>query len=428
MALSNEKNKILTGVSAGTQLHQPLSRFWYPVSRSEELVDRATKKVTLLGENFVIARKGEELIALEEYCPHRRCSLTLARVEDKGLRCIYHGWLMSPQGKVLESPNEKEEGGRNSIHLRTPKIQEAGGIIWMNICEDDLERAPFPELEWFNLPSSHIVVVNAICKSNWVQSLEGAIDSSHSSHLHSDEIVSKKTAEVSTAQGSGVRLQFTRPSTDKHPKIDVRFTDFGFIYGALRKPTVDPENMVYVRASAYAFPCFVTFPSVDSFGDLQVFTPVDEHHTHFFYVRYSNKEPISEWNLPSWSGMVPGRDIDEFGYMRISMLPNWGQDRKSMANGESFTGLKGVNLQDIVVQESMGAIVDRSKEHLGPADLAIVRFRSLLLDAASQGEQSTKEYAQNFSYASLKAVDGLLKIDQDWTDLYPDGTIQWKSN
>ena len=425
--ITAEQNKKLTGVSAGTPLHEPLSRFWYPVLHAAQLQDRCTRKIRLLGEDFVIARNGDSLLAMEEKCPHRQCSLTLARVEDKGLRCIYHGWLMSPLGKVLEAPNEREQGGRQRIQMRTAALREAGGLIWMNICADEAQRAPFPDLPWFHLPADQVVVVDALCHSNWVQSLEGAIDSSHSSHLHSDEIVSKKAGDVSTAVGAGMQLQFTRPSTDKHPRIQVRDTDFGFIYGALRIPTVDPDTWVYIRASAFAYPSYVTFPSVDTFGDLQVFVPVDEDHTHFFYIRFSTRDPLNQLSLPAWSGLEPGKDLDENGFLRAAALPLWGQDRQAMAQGKSFTGLVGVNLQDIVVQESMGAIVDRTKENLGPADLAIVHFRRLLLETADGKAAAQPGFAHQLSYQGLKARDGLLPVDQDWTTLYPKGSVQWQT-
>lgn len=350
----------------------------------------------------------------------------MARVEDQGLRCIYHGWLMSPLGKVLEAPNEREQGGRQRIQMRTATLREAGGLIWMNICADEAQRAPFPDLPWFHLPADQVVVVDAMCHSNWVQSLEGAIDSSHSSHLHSDEIVSKKAGDVSTAVGAGMQLQFTRPSTDKHPRIQVRDTDFGFIYGALRIPTVDPEKWVYIRASAFAYPSYVTFPSADTLGDLQVFVPVDEDHTHFFYIRFSTRDPLNQLNLPAWSGLEPGKDVDENGFLRAANLPLWGQDRQAMAQGKSFTGLVGVNLQDIVVQESMGRIVDRTKENLGPADLAIVHFRRLLLETADGKAAAQADFAPNLSYQGLKARDGLLPITQDWTTLYPADSVQWQ--
>lgn len=425
--MTHEENRMLTGVSPGTPLHEPLARHWYPVCRSAELADRRTRKVRLLGRDFVLARNGTELIALDEKCPHRQASLTLARVEDGGLRCIYHGWLMDRTGRVAEAPNERETGGRSQARVLAPAVREAGGLVWMNICARDDERAPFPDFDWLDLPPQQVVIVDAYCAANWVQSLEGAIDSSHSSHLHSDEIVGARAGAGSTASGAGAALKFVRPSTDRHPRIRVRDTDCGFIYGAIRTPTHEPERQVYVRATAFGFPSYVTFPSSDVLGDMQIFVPMDEGNNHFFYIRYSLREPLDQEGLTAWSGLVPGQDKDDAGYLRVASLPGWGQDREAMAAGRSYTGLKGVNLQDLVVQESMGPIVDRTKENLGAADLAIVHFRRLLLGVARGGATADPARARGLSYASLIARDGLLPIDKEWHELYRPGEIAWKA-
>jgi phthalate 4,5-dioxygenase oxygenase subunit len=423
--MTPEQNTALTGVSKGTPLHEPLSRYWYPVARSAELADRHTRKVRLLGENFVIARRGKELIALDEGCPHRLCSLALARVEDGGLRCIYHGWLIGDDGVVKETPNEPPARGSRRVSVRRPLMREAVGLLWINICETDGERAPFPDFPWLDLPANQVVVADVLTTSNWVQSLEGAIDSSHSSHLHSDEIVSAETTSASSTVGSGANSRLARPSIDKQPRIKVADAEFGFIYGALRTPLKDADKMVYVRATGFAFPSYVTFPSSEAFGDLQIFVPIDEQRTHFFNIRYSTQGPLDEASLQNWAGLLPGKDKNEHNVLHAAAMPNWGQDRAAMAAGRSFSGLKGINLQDIAVQESMGPIIDRTKEHLGAGDLAIVHFRHLLLKAAKGDGLARAGFACNITYKGLLARDGLLPITNDWTELYKPGEVRW---
>ena len=423
--LTQQQNSVLTGVSPGTPLHEPLSRYWYPMLRSEDLADRCVRKARLLGMNFVIARRGAELLAMDEQCPHRGASLSLARVEDNGLRCIYHGWVVSGEGKVVEAPNEREEGGRERVCVRAPKVREVGGLIWMNICESEAERAPFPDLAWMRLPAEQYVIVDALSPFNWVQSLEGAIDSSHSSFLHSDEIISVTSTDASLTIGTGKTFRFARPSTDKHPRIKVRDTECGFIYGALRKPIRDPESTVYIRASAYAYPSYVAFPSSDTYGDIQIFVPIDETHSHFFYIRYSTRDAVDKEALTAWSGLEKGKDIDDRNYIRASSMPSWGQDRAAMAKGESFTGFRGVNLQDLIIQESMGPIIDRTKENLGAADLAIATFRRKLLLAAEGKGSATPGFANNLDYRSLVARDGLFPAEEDWTGLFKEQEVNW---
>jgi phenylpropionate dioxygenase-like ring-hydroxylating dioxygenase large terminal subunit len=216
--MTQEENAMLTGVSPGNPLHRPLSRFWFPVLRSERLADRYTHKVRLLGEDFVVARRGKELFALDERCPHRQASLVLGRVEDGGLRCIYHGWLMDCDGTVKETPNESDVGGRPRLKVRAPGVREAGGLIWLSTCPSEAERVAFPDLPWMRLPEDNVVITDVKQKTNWVQSLEGSIDSSHTTTLHQDEIGGPEEAETSkVVSEKGAAIRFARPSSDPHP-------------------------------------------------------------------------------------------------------------------------------------------------------------------------------------------------------------------
>jgi phthalate 4,5-dioxygenase oxygenase subunit len=424
--MTREENEMLTGVSPGTPLHAPLSRFWFPVLRSERLADRHTQKVRLLGENFVLVRRGKEVFALDEYCPHRQTSLVLGRVEDGGLRCLYHGWLMDCDGTVKETPNESDSGGRPRLKIRAPAVREAGGLVWMSTCQSATERAPFPDLPWMKLPPENIVITDVRQKTNWVQSVEGSIDSSHTTTLHQDEVGGSDEAQTSkVVSKKGDAIRFARPSADPHPRIQVRDTDFGFIYGALRKPIKDPDKMVYVRATAFAWPGYVTFPLSSALRNVLIFVPYDEEHAHFYSIWYSMTEAMDRKGRVAWSGLDPAKDLDEDGYLKLCALPNWGQDRAAMVAGRSFSGFRGINVQDTIVQESMGPIVDRTKEHLGPADLAIVHFRRLMLAMARGEGAGAPSFAANMHYRGHVSRDGIVPIDQDWTRLYGDGEVNW---
>jgi phthalate 4,5-dioxygenase oxygenase subunit len=425
--MTRDENDILTGVNPGSPLHAPLSRFWYPVLRSERLADRHTHKVRLLGENFVLARRGAEVFALDEYCPHRRASLVLGRVEDGGLRCIYHGWLMDCDGTVKETPNERDNGGRPRLRVRAPAVREAGGLIWLSTCREAGERTPFPNLAWLDLPADHVVITDCAQNTNWVQSLEGSIDSSHTTTLHQDEIGGSSAAQTSTVVSEkGQAIRFARPSQDAHPRIQVRDTDFGFIYGALRKPIKDPDSQVYVRATAFAYPSYVTFPLSSTLRNVLIFVPVDDVHAHFYSIWYSLDEPLDRQGRVAWSGLDPDKDLDADGYLKIGALPNWGQDRAAMVAGRSFSGFRGINVQDTIVQESMGPVVDRSLEHLGPADIAIVHFRKLMLAMARGEGAGVAGFAAGLRYDGLLARDGLVPIEKDWTSLYDDVPVNWQ--
>jgi phthalate 4,5-dioxygenase len=266
-------------------------------------------------------------------------------------------------------------------------------------------------------------------RSNWIQGIEGSIDSSHSSTLHQEEIEGTPATQASTViSDKGEAVRFGRPSADKHPRMDVRDTDFGFIYAALRKPIKNPESQVYVRATAFAYPAYVTFPLSSNLKVLLIFVPIDDTTSRFLSVWYSMEGPVDRKGRIAWSGLDPETDLDEEGYLKRVSRKNWGQDREAMKDGRSFSGMRGINVQDTVVQDSMGPVVDRTKEHLGPADLAIVHFRRMFL-AMARGESPAADpaYATRMHYRGHRALDGLVRIDEDWTALYGDDEVNWLS-
>ena len=152
-----------------------------------------------------------------------------------------------------------------------------------------------------------------------------------------------------------------------------------------------------------------------------VVVPVDDQHAHFYSIWYSFDGPMDRAARIAWSGLDPDRDLDDEGYLRRCSLPGWSQNRAAMAAGTSFAGMMGINVQDTIVQESMGPIVDRTKEHLGPGDKAIIHFRRMML-AVARGESraATADFARHMRYGALRARDGLLPAGADWTTLYSD--------
>ncbi len=422
-AMTRDENNMLTGVSPGTPLHRPLSRFWYPVLRSAKLKDRHTHRVRLLGENFVVARRGDEVLAVDELCPHRLTSMALARVEDGGLRCIYHGWLLGCDGTVKETPNERETGGRPKLRLRAPGVREAAGLIWLNIAEAS-ERAPFPDWPWLAMSDTHRVIMDVAQTANWIQTIEGALDSTHTTTLHQDNVQVTPVANSTVVSDKGVAVTLGRPSSDKFATMQVRETESGFVYGALRRSLDQDVN--YVRATAFAFPGYVAFTVAEPWRAQLIMVPVDETHAHFYTIWYSVAGPMDHAARAAWSGLTPDA-LDDNGYLKICELPNWGQDREAMISGKSFCGLNGINVQDSIVQESMGAIADRTLEHLGPADVGIVHFRRFMLSVA-RGEAAAAQpaFAVNMRY-NLRSRDGLVPANQDWTAMFPEGEVNWSS-
>jgi phthalate 4,5-dioxygenase oxygenase subunit len=255
-------------------------------------------------------------------------------------------------------------------------------------------------------------VRKAVYNVNFLQSLEGSLDSAHSDFLHSAETSASGDYDQDEVHADGRR---SRPSTDTSPDIDVRDTDFGFVYGAIRKAMADPEKLEYVRATAYALPFYSLIPPVY----MQASVPLDTFNTAMYLVWYDLDKPLSPVEVcahETFLGLRMGEDLLP-DYRRRGTLNNrWLQDRDAMALGRSYTGLYGTTMQDIAVQESMGPIQDRSDEHLGLTDKAIVRMRKILLGLARQTQEGAEPAiaALRTDYGSIRSAAAVMERGTDW--------------
>lgn len=422
--LSFEKNAVLCQVGADASMGRLMRRYWLPVCLGSDLAPGgAPKRVRLLGEDFVAYRSPDGKVGLiDEACPHRRASLALARNEACGLRCIYHGWVMSSDGRVLETPAEPE-GSRIKERVKFPAypVREAGGFLWAYMGPSGLEPQPL-EFEFADLPDSHVLVMRSREECNWAQCIEGVLDSAHSNYLHSDGIKSK--AGLSATEEGDIKIaQFERPSNDGAPRIEVEPQPYGFRYAALRRPLKDPHLSTYVRVTLFVAPIYAIFPAPKGWASMQMFVPMDDEHTMFYYVLWKRDAPIDQNTRDRFldqHGMRVGVDMDESFRKTRTRNNNWLQDRGMMERGESFSGIFGINTEDFAVQESMGPIVDRSREHLGASDLAVIHFRRIMLDAAERLEAGSSVLGQNepIEASSLASAEGMVPIGGDWRRVY----------
>jgi phthalate 4,5-dioxygenase oxygenase subunit len=407
--LSRQENEMLCRVGPDTPMGQMMRRYWLPAAMSTELVAGTPKRVRLLGENFVAFRGDDgEAGILDEACPHRGASLVLARTEGCALRCLYHGWKIDRSGAVLEMPPEPE-GSAFTAKVRVPAypVYESGGIAWTYL--GPLPAPPVPAFAYSRVPGTYRVNAKFRTDCNWVQSLEGAIDTAHSNYLHSDDIV----ASEGEAPSRWMVTRTARPSVDGRPRIMTEDTDYGFRYAAIRRPIVDPEINQYVRVTHFVAP----FTAIIPLGDLQnvqIFLPIDDEHTYQYNVKFSFEEPPPE---RARGGSI-GPDDGDYGTNR-HRDNNWLQDRDAMKTA-SFTGIEVIRNQDTAVQESMGPIFDRSKEHLGMSDVAIIRMRRRMLDSVRAfKERGAIPLAldEPFDYGAVVAAEGMLPLGQPWQDL-----------
>jgi phthalate 4,5-dioxygenase len=420
--LTREENQLLTRVGAETSMGKMMRRYWIPALMSSELAPGCDpKRVRLLGENLVAFRDRSGKVGLvDENCPHRGASLALARVEDCGLRCLYHGWVTAADGRVLETPPEPEEHHfKERVRAIAYPTRESGGIVWTYMGPPVFEPPP-SAFEFCTLPAEHVQIMKIRAECNYAQVIEGVIDSAHSNYLHSDSIKPAKTADVSVYNAD---LLVDRPSNDGKPRIEVKNTRYGFRYAAVRKPTVDPETKKFVRVTLWIAPFYGMFPAPKGWGNMQAMVPIDDEHTMFYYFKYRYDAPITAEERKAheaWSGFRMGIDIvDDVTYRHVQTRENnWMQDRERMRAG-SWTGITGVNMEDVAVEESMGPIFDRTKEHLGTSDVAVIRMRRLMIDSAralAEKGEAPIGLREPIDLRRLRAEEAMLPVDASWED------------
>jgi phthalate 4,5-dioxygenase len=420
--LSHEDNETLCRVGRGTPMGDLIRRYWIPAMLSTDLPEPggAPKGLRLLGEDLVIFREDSGRIGLiDGRCPHRGVRLTLARNEGCGLRCIYHGWMMNVDGEVIDTPAEPEISrfGRN-VRTASYPVRDAGGLIWAYLGPPP-DCPPFSAFEWTSLPVDHLVHAQIRARANFAQVLEGTIDSSHVALLHADNVASSNREDVVAKTPLDERRRSIRPSTDQRPRIEVEQTAYGFHYGALHRPAAGSGDQWWVRVTQFVAPFYSFIP-----GEIfTAFVPVDDYNSIFFAVSYNRDAPISDETRREREehfGVRMGVDLEsDFTMLGRSEENNWGQDRAAMDGGTSFSGLSGVSIEDVAVQESQGRIADRTRENLGAQDAAITAMRRILLESAQRLATGQAPLAdpRTIDYPAIRPVMGMVTEAERWQDL-----------
>ena len=405
-------NEILCRVEGEAPMGRLMRQHWLPACMSEEVAepDGAPVRSRLLGVDLVVFRDSQGRVGvLDERCPHRGASLYFGRNEECGLRCLYHGWKFDVDGQVLDMSSEPADSRMRNLKARAYPAREAGGFVWVWMGEAEAVRE-FQPPAWAPTASTKISIVKMHAACNWAQVLEGSIDSAHSSSLHSTNM---PTAEVegSTATGDA----WLRPSNDKAPRLEVEATDFGFHYAALRRPIRDPETQVYVRTTVFIAPFTVLIPPNDQYNLAQMLVPVDDVNCMFYWIAWHETKGIPQDAWRRFCAATPGVDLDAQWRKRRTLANDYEQDRARMKAGD-FTGIEGIPTQDMAMWESMGPIADRSQDHLGSSDAAIVQFRRQMVaaaKAAAAGEPALGT-ASAHRQLDLASFEGLVPKATDW--------------
>jgi phthalate 4,5-dioxygenase oxygenase subunit len=412
--LTNEENQLLCRVEGDAQMGQLMRRHWTPVCLIEEVSEPDGKPVhaRVFGEDLVVFRDTEGRVGvMDEYCPHRRASLVYGRNEDSGLRCLYHGWKFDVTGSVIEMVSEPASSCMaEKVKHKAYPTKEWGGMIWAYMGPQDAVPEFVPPA-WAPTAETRVSIAKALLPCNWAQILEGAIDSAHSSSLHSSDFV---PARVGGAEATA--KNWLRPSTDKAPRLQVERTGYGFRYAAIRRPIFNANTHDYIRQTVFVAPATVLIPPNNLYNVANVNVPMDDVNTAFYFIAWGDPKTTPE--TETWRKFLcqqVGVDLDE-SYRPLRNHENrfW-QDREAMKAG-NFTGIKGFPNQDIAMWVTMGPIANRSDERLGASDLAIVEFRKRMLEAIQAfGDGTTTigtgEFAPPRSLCSYQAV---ISKETDW--------------
>ena len=410
--LSAAENAFITSTSRSTPMGELLARYWYPVLYSEELAPGGDPvRVRMFGENYVAFRASDGRVGmLDEACPHRGVSLMMARPGDCALTCIFHGWKFDVEGRAVDVPTEGADRASfgSKVRVRHYATREAAGLLWAYVGPG--EPTQFPQFEWLNLPADQVTVLKIPVDCNWLQGVEGLIDSAHVSHLHSDTL---NTVYLRDTGGAAETKRLMM--ADVAPKFDVNTTDYGLQAAAVR--TVG-DGLKFVRVSEVVLPSWTYIPQPsdeDNLGIVQL--PVDDGNTIQWYVMYNMEHAIDKTGIGH--GFQSMLEYNGASYLEaVSKATNWGQDRELVKSGHA-TGFKNIMYEDLAVIRSMGAIVDRTKESLGRTDAGITRYRRQLINAARELEADgtlPPSLSGKIRYGDIHAIQTSYPEDENWVD------------
>ena len=386
--LSKEDNQTLVQVSHGTPTGDLMRLYWIPFLPSTDLTsDGQPQRVRLLGEDLLAFRNTEGRIGLVDHvCPHRGAPLMFARNEDCGLRCVYHGWKFGIDGATLDMPAEPAGSTyKDKVRLKAYLCQERNGIVWAYMGPHQDNPPELPLLEWNLVPSERVVVTFRVQECNWLQAVEGEIDSAHAAILHGRI----------DAQGA---ISDWIAKRDLKPTFECKRQDFGMSIASCRK--LD-EDTSYWRVNQFLLPFYTLVPPQSKFPELSghAWVPMDDQNTLCIMFSYHPSEKFYDKTRELFAQGHAGRETGHASVHAFSpkspsepFAKYWTKFNSGNAfqfNYDSqtktwFSGLPGLWVQDAACQSGVSPIFDRSKENLGSSDTGIALTRRLLLDSVKK--------------------------------------------
>ena len=417
--MANEMMNTLVRTGPGTPTGNLLRRYWVPVMLGSEIAepDGPQIRVQIMGEKLLAFRDTQGRPGLiSEFCSHRGASLYFGRNEDNGIRCSYHGLKFDVTGKCVDVPQAPQACERMSIK-GYPCVERAG-ILWAYLGPKDKQPAP-PGVEWANLPDSHVFVSKRLQECNYLQAMEGGIDTSHVSFVHRFEVDGDPLHQGTKANDY--------IKADGNVVFEIERNDFGLTLFGRRKG--EPDSY-YWRVTQWLFPWYNLIPP---FGDHalggHVWVPIDDHNCWAWSINFQPHRPLTDQerqHLSEGKGVhceyeegaaVPGGTFRP----KANKDNDYLLDRRAQKEKRAYSGVFGFAAQDASLQESMGAIQDHENEKLLPSDRAIVMARRMLYEAALNLQQGIEPPALDSNKQRVRAAGVLLPVDQkpqDWAKVH----------
>ncbi|MPY71134.1 MAG: Rieske 2Fe-2S domain-containing protein [Alphaproteobacteria bacterium] len=370
--LTQAENDFLTRTGPGTPMGDLLRRYWVPILGADELPhpDCPPVRVGVMSEKLLAFRDTQGRIGLiDEFCAHRGVSLWLGANAGSGIRCPYHGWKYDVTGQCTDLPSEPALCAK--IKLTAYPCIEKGGVIWTYMGPPEL-RPPEPAFEWAEVPASRRFISRREQECNFLQAMEGGIDSVHVSFLHSGDL---KSDPLHVSRGA----QFTASTETRFEVVE---TDGGMVIG-VRRPA--EEGQLYWRITQWVMPFHTMIPPYgDNALNGHAWVPVDDHTVMTWCFTHHPTRDLTGAELETMRNgggihvkLIPGTHRPAVNRGNDYMI-----DRAAQSGGRSLSGVSGISMQDAAVQESQGAIQDRTREHLVSTDRAIILARRRMRRAA----------------------------------------------
>jgi phthalate 4,5-dioxygenase oxygenase subunit len=407
--ISHEQNVFLTQTGPQTPMGELFRRYWMPALMSSELPepDCPPVRVSLMSEKLVAFRDTSGTVGLmDEFCPHRGVSLWFGRNEENGLRCPYHGWKFDTAGNCVEVPSEGPEFCKR-IKFKSYSVVEKAGVIWAYMGPPEL-KPELPSFEWMDLPADHIYVSKRWQECNFLQAMEGGLDSSHVSFLHAGDL----GRDPLRKGAAGAKYALNTKTV-----FEVEESTGGLMICARR---VAEEGYYYWRLSQWMMPWYTLIPPYKGNAlNGHAWVPMDDENCMAWNFTYHSTRPLTKEerdHMDNGHGIHPEL-IQDGSFRPVGNRDNhYLIDRAAQKAGLTYSGIKGIGLQDSAVQESMGRITDRTREHLVTTDRAIVMARARLRKAALEVKEGGTPPALDAEGQRVRSASFVLPVDKPFRE------------